>query len=379
MGVGEGDFHRTRLTHSIEVGQIGEGILLKLLNRHANEPEILSWLPNRSLVDAACCAHDLGHPPYGHGGERALQQCMLCHGGFEGNAQTLRILVKLEKYWQYRGLNPTRRTILSVLKYPVCYEDYDEHSYRQHPPKCYYATEQNLIEWVLEPFSSGDRRLLVARNAKDKPLHRSLDASLMECADDIAYAVHDLEDVVARGLVTRLDLENRLDDMFPERQIGALEKGVMRDSFVSSLFDKGSTYRKQYIGRLVNLFVTEAKIQSLEQFEHPLLRLRVGFDNDSNIVHFVGQLKAMTYDLVVNQAAVRQLERRGQRVIQCLYNEFNLSPESLIPTAAWENLDPSDTKERRVCDYIAGMTDPYAEKIYHQLFTPGTGTSRDEL
>jgi predicted deoxyguanosinetriphosphate triphosphohydrolase len=74
MGVGEGDFHRTRLTHSIETGQIGEGILLKLQNRHANDPEILSGLPDRALVDAACCAHDLGHPPYGHGGEPALQE-----------------------------------------------------------------------------------------------------------------------------------------------------------------------------------------------------------------------------------------------------------------------------------------------------------------
>jgi dGTPase len=298
MGVGEGDFHRTRLTHSIEAGQIGEGILLKLQNRHANDPEILSWLPDRTLVDAACCAHDLGHPPYGHGGERALQECMLGHGGFESNAQTLRILVKLEKYWKYQGLNPTRRTVLSILKYPVCYEDYEESRYSEHPPKCYYATERELIEWALEPFSSGDRRLFVARNAKDKPLHRSLDASLMECADDIAYAVHDLEDVVARHLVTRLDLEKRLDDLFPQPQVGPSDKGVSRDGFVNSLFDQGSDVRKQFIGRLVNLFVTEATIrvqEQQEQFEHPLLRMRVGFD--SLLANFLERLKSVTYDL----------------------------------------------------------------------------------
>jgi len=146
---------------------------------------------------------------------------------------------------------------------------------------------------------------------------------------------------------------------------------------VNSLFDEGSDGRKKFIGRLVNLFVTEATIQFQEQFEHPLLRMRVGFD--SLLTKFLERLKNVTRDLVVSQAAVPQLERRGQRVIKSLYCELSSRPESLIPTDAWESLDPGDTKERRVCDYIAGMTDPYAEKIYHRLFTPGIGTSRDEL
>jgi dGTPase len=83
MGVGEGDFHRTRLTHSIEAGQIGEGLLLALKHRY-QEDEISAWLPCRALVIAACYAHDLGHPPYGHAGERALHSRMIGKGGFEG-------------------------------------------------------------------------------------------------------------------------------------------------------------------------------------------------------------------------------------------------------------------------------------------------------
>jgi dGTPase len=377
MGVGEGDFHRTRLTHSIEVGQIGEGILLSLAKRYTHDTEISLWLPDRALVEMACYAHDLGHPPYGHGGERALQACMLGRGGFEGNAQSLRILSKLEKYWKYTGINPTRRTALSVLKYPVCYDKYEENRYRDRPPKCYYATEQGLVEWVLEPFSRGDRLILVRRDAKDRPCHRSLDASIMDCADDIAYAVHDLEDVVARGLVGRSELEQQLDTIFPQAKIGPSDKGVARDTFVSSFFDHGSHQRKEYVGRLVNLFVTEANIQQRQEFEHPLFRLRVGFSGD--IAHLLESLKNVTRDLVVRRAAVQQLERRGQRVINAVYTELISAPESLIPTASWKDLDSSDTKERRVCDYVAGMTDPYAERIYHRLFTPGIGSSHDEL
>jgi hypothetical protein len=86
MGVGEGDFHRTRLTHSIEAGQIGEGLLTALRHHHYQDTNVLSWLPSNALIIAACYAHDLGHPPCGHAGERALQSRMFGFGGFEGNA-----------------------------------------------------------------------------------------------------------------------------------------------------------------------------------------------------------------------------------------------------------------------------------------------------
>ena len=87
MGVGEGDFHRTRLTHSIEVAQVGEGILGSLHRRYQSDTTLVDWLPSTDLLAAACYAHDLGHPPFGHGGERALNLSMT-DGGFEGNAQT---------------------------------------------------------------------------------------------------------------------------------------------------------------------------------------------------------------------------------------------------------------------------------------------------
>lgn len=378
MGVGEGDFHRTRLTHSLEVAQIAEGILTTLRRRRRDrrDEELQRWLPTEAALDAACLAHDLGHPPYGHGGERALQERMVAHGGFEGNAQTLRILVKLERYRRHSGVNPTRRTVLGVLKYPVAYEDFDPSLHRLKPPKCHYGrTEGGVVSWAMAPFPPGDRRRLAERGTDGKPVHRCLDASIMECADDIAYAVHDLEDVVARRLVRASDVEARLGRLFATRHVGPRGKRVSRDTFVDKLFGD-SLGRKRLIGRLVNLLVTEAEVRR-EDFEHPMLRLRVGLD--SEIAGFIEGLKDLTIDLVAKQAAVRQLERRGQRIVKALFDEMLSDPEGLVPASAWRELDPADSKERRVCDYVAGMTDPYAERVYQRLFTPGFGSSADEL
>jgi dGTPase len=378
MGVGEGDFHRTRLTHSVEAGQIGEGLLQVLQERHRDEPAIVEWLPHPALVVAACYAHDLGHPPFGHGGERALHARMARNGGFEGNAQTLRILTKLEKYRRGQGINPTRRTILAVLKYPVAYDAFDETRHREKPPKCYYAEEAAVTAWALEPFGKEDQILFREIGADGKPRHRDLDASIMECADDIAYAVHDLEDIVARGLVSRCDLVERLPGLFADGQsVGVPGNVVESDDFIRRLFDSGSEERKQFIGQLVNLFITTADIQTFDAFEHPLLRLRVGFP--AEVGRFLQGLKDLTYELVVRRAAVQQLERRGKRIVAAVFDELCSAPKELIPAEAFTSLDHNDGKFRQVCDYVAGMTDSYAEKIFQRLFTPGFGSSRDEL
>jgi dGTPase len=191
MGVGEGDFHRTRLTHSLEVGQIGEAILTAVIHVLPETSELRRWLPTRDLIVGACYAHDLGHPPFGHGGERALHQKMVDHGGFEGNAQTLRILTRLEKYRRLQGINPTRRLLLAVLKYPIPYSSFDAEQRQRKPPKCYYDNESDIVRWVLEaPFEAGEiNKFTTERDESGKPKHCSLDCSIMECADDIAYGV----------------------------------------------------------------------------------------------------------------------------------------------------------------------------------------------
>lgn len=380
MGVGEGDFHRTRLTHSIEVSQIGEGLLASIREREAGAREALEWLPPNDLLVAACLAHDLGHPPFGHSGERALHTRMVDSGGFEGNGQTLRIVTRLEKYKERKGMNPTRRLILALLKYPAPYSKFDKSCFLAKPPKCYFDTEKEIVKWALDkPFLSGEVEQFVSNGVSNgKPIHRTLDCSIMEVADDIAYAVHDLEDVVARRMVQRDEVVHHLKKVFREYgpTIGDEEKSVCIKDFKKNLF-RDSFSRKELVGKLVHLFVTSCSLKAKEEFSHPLLKYHVTFDKPT--FELLKKLKNLTYDLVIKQAEIQQLERRGQRIIEKLFDEFISAPTKVIPESAWNSLNEDDHINRRVCDYIAGMTDSYAEKIYGRLFIPGSGTSRDEL
>jgi len=117
LGIGESDFHRTRLTHTMEVAQIGRGIVLQLEN--GRWQDFTRILPTTAQIEAICFAHDLGHPPFGHSGETALNYVMRDKGGFEGNGQSLRIVSKLEPHTPELGLNLTRRVMLGILKYPA--------------------------------------------------------------------------------------------------------------------------------------------------------------------------------------------------------------------------------------------------------------------
>ena len=121
LGTSEGDFHRTRLTHSMEVAQISRGLLLVV---EKNQPYFQELLPSSALLETICLSHDLGHPPFGHGGEVALNSMLHKHGGFEANGQTLRLLTKLEAHTPKFGLDLTRRSLLGVIKYPVFMRKY---------------------------------------------------------------------------------------------------------------------------------------------------------------------------------------------------------------------------------------------------------------
>jgi dGTPase len=381
IGAGEGDFHRTRLTHSMEVAQIGLGIFQgfqKGMLRKVPE-DLKPYLSQaRPVISAACYAHDLGHPPFGHGGERALHQKMKTCGGFEGNAQTVRILTRLEKYHEGKGINPTSRVLLSILKYPVDFEDYPTGKQTAaKPPKCFYHSERMFIEKALAGFSEKDTSLFMAlSDGQDpKPLHKTFDASIMDCADDIAFCTHDLEDIIAREMISKDELMRKVDaNLGPEKEIHCGKHTFTTNDF-EKMFDDSCTRKKQ-IGKLVNMLMTTIEMQELEEFSHPLMRYRL--KENTGLEEFIKFLKKdVTYQMVVDRPAVQMLERKGQRIISNLFDEYMNDPEALIP--GWDTSETDVCAKRRVCDHIANMTDAYAEKIYHRMFTPGIGSSRDEM
>lgn len=378
MGVGEGDFHRTRLTHSIEVAQIGEGILGRLRARHVRDEEITAWLPTTELICAACYAHDLGHPPFGHGGECALQEKMVEDGGFEGNAQTLRILTRLERYRDHHGTNPTKRLLLAVLKYPVAYSEFVKNGwddFKKKPPKCYYDSDTECVDDALGLFGAEDRTRFGELNKKGKPLHRSLDATIMECADDIAYGVHDLEDIVGRRLVDPDDFTAQFKDKFEEAE--DFGQDVSLDELRLYLFGAQRSQRKEIIGRLVHLFISSSRVEPQDGFSHPLAKYRCTLPEKPRAL--LDFLQGFTYSSVIQRPEVQHLERRGQRTVQMVFDALLEEPTKMIPTNAWQASEGLGDDRRRVCDYVAGMTDPHCEKIYQRLFVPGFGSSRDEI
>jgi dGTPase len=379
MGVGEGDFHRTRLTHSIECAQVGAGLIDQLERTKSIPSAFEKWTPSRPLIEAACFAHDLGHPPFGHGGEKALHKAMAATGGFEGNGHTLRLLTRLEKYKQQGwGINPTRRLLLAILKYPIPYSVFDRATYASKPPKCYFNEEDDVVAWAVGGFSAQDQSALRERDEKGKARYRTFDSSVMELADDIAYGVHDIEDIVARKLADQAKVRSALAAAFASVE-GHLETNTGRvdaATIADGLFG-GSFERKQAISRLVSAFITSVRASQRGHFEHPLLEHVVVLPKKHRVL--LDSLRDMSFDLVIKKAPVQQLERRGMRLVFDIFQALRENPEQLVPASSWEDGDLRATTERRVCDYVAGMTDNCAERVYRRLFVPGFGSSSDEL
>ena len=366
---GVSEHHRTRYSHSVKVAQIAERLLRAMRRQYPNR-EVHDWLPSHGLMTAACLAHDLGHPPFGHAGEKALHCRMVDNGGFEGNGQTLRIVMRLEKASSGRGINPTRRLILALLKYPIRYSAFDKTKYLDNPPKCYFDTEAVFVEWALgkKPFTDVEFRTFVnekrcSRNSK----HHTFDCSIMEYADDVEFGVYDLEDIVARDMVCSEVVIEGLESTFDEYgpRIGLNEHSISLSDFKANLSESADR-RGALFGKLINLFVTSAQLKQDREFDHPLLRLQLDFEESTKAL--LENFKELTYNLVIQRADVQERQRRGQKIIQKLFDELINTPEKIIPSDTWSTYSKDDSNERKVSDYIAGMTDLRVERISRRLY-----------
>jgi dGTPase len=429
LGIGDSDFYRTRLTHSLEVSQIGVAIAKKLY-REAERTRVvekMEILPPPMLISSICLAHDLGHPPFGHGGEVALNRCMLPYGGFEGNGQTLRIVSRLEPYHAKYGMNLTKRAVLGVIKYPAPYHDVVDWSIypggelspptpeqKHHnfevrlpsssvfvakdfkPPKCYLAEEHSDVVkgWVFDGLEEDWEKFCQIFPSNKKGKHpktkfKSLDTSIMEMADDIAYGVHDLEDGIGLKLITHsmfMDWFNQIESGSKrfEFLMPFLERFHNRDfaKFADCLFQENTQIRKREIGRLVGHFIERAILHedTKQGFKNPIFRWQACFH--PNDVKALEMLKDLVVDLVIRSTPVQQLEFKGQKIVTELFQVFATDPKRLLDERDFKKTiqgGGSTSTPRVICDFIAGMTDEYATKRYQQLFDARIGSVFDRL
>jgi len=382
IGSNESDFYRTRLTHSIEVAQVGVGILIKLRKKYSSNENYLDSLPTKSLIETICLAHDIGHPPYGHAGEQALNLKMIKHGGFEGNAQTIRIISEIDNYSEKNGMNLTRRTILGLLKYPVKYSDVSAtnrlEDINTHPPKCYYDSSEPLIEWVLDPLDNDDIKefccheitLMNTDNSKSK--FKSLDCSIMELADDISYSIHDLEDAISLGLIKKDEWIKDIATIFSKSKIHNAKKNI--NSITKNLFSKHPWNNKNAIGCLVNTLINNIEIKEINGFSSNIIKLNVSFIEPYG--EAVKILKKFHKNKIILRPRLQQLNFKGKKIISNLFEAFESDPENLLPITTRSLLVKGDNTHncRVISDYISGMTNQYAEKMYDTLNTTGQGS-----
>lgn len=364
FGVYEGDFFRTRLTHSLEVSQIAKGIALTLG-------------ADTDLVEAVCLAHDLGHPPFGHTGEHVLHELMRDQGGFEGNAQTFRILTCLEKkHADYDGLNLTYQTLDGILKYKTCIDAEVIANSPYGPVKGFYESDQNLVHTILH--ATGNQH------------ERSFECQIMDVADDIAYSVHDLEDSMKAGLISPLDfrrpphprvthaVNEKLAPLgvfvSPEQISGELQ--AIADRLEALEHTAGRAARKMFTRDLIHEFASSVALQPDGRIDAELpTRIRIEV------------LKAFESYKVIHNPRVTTLGHKGKEVLRRLFTVLDQGRESigLFPEDHGEDyeralLDGDDAaRKRMICDFLAGMTDSYAMRFYCRLFVPGEGSFYEML
>jgi dGTPase len=364
--VGSGDFPRTRLTHSLECAQIGR----ELGGELGCDPD---------LVDAACLAHDLGHPPFGHTGEAALAALCDGCGGFEGNAQSLRLLTRLEAKVPGAGLNLTRATLDATLKYPW---GADSETGRAAGKFGYYADDAEAYAWIREGAPAG---------------RRCLEAQVMDWADDVAYSVHDLEDGLHAGHITleALREESERDAVaeltaaqFPpagEVAISELAEtfaGLLAEPFWPADFDRGPVSLaalKHLTSELIGRFCGAAREGTLAAAARrpPLTRYAADLMVPRRQRLECALLKGLTWHYVVNsEQAAAARARQAELLTQLAGAVAQHAPETLDPLLrpAYQAAGSDAGRLRVVIDQVASLTDTSAI-AWHQRLCPGRRAS----
>ncbi len=371
---GEYDFYRTRLTHSLEVAQIGKSISYWLKSR-ANSPLADDFFIDPDLVEAICLSHDLGHPPFGHAGEKTLNFLMRDHGGFEGNAQTLRLLTDRIFSSRRTGMDPTRAFLDGVLKYKSTWSQLGN-----QPSNHFIYDEQRApLDWAMGGHDFPPK--LPPGEVRDS--FKSIECQVMDWADDTAYSLNDLSDSVRAGFLNIEKIEawaeKKGESTGEGTPLGDLMRSIRRkrvDPFVGAR-----------IGRYIQATHLEKDVNFLSEMTHRY-GYRLVIDESAKAESRL--FKQLAFEVVFLSPQLKQLEHKGSRMLRQLWEvlgeryiaqqkidgqDFQLLPED---TAAEINAAMDEAgRARLVCDFLAGMTDGYAARTYKRLFSPDFGSIGD--
>ncbi|MGY4308548.1 dGTPase [Bradyrhizobium sp. USDA 4369] len=320
----EGDHYRTRLTHSLEVAQIARALARQLGL-------------DEDLTETLALAHDLGHPPFGHAGERALNRCMEAHGGFDHNAQTLRIVTTFEqRYPDFDGLNLTWESLEGIVK---------------HNGPLREAIPSGIAEFN-------------ARFDLELWSYASLEAQIAALADDIAYDAHDIDDGLRAGLFT-------VDDL---REVPLLEAMIGDiDRHYPGLVDlrRGAELVRELISYLIAAVAAESqrRIERAQPMSPHDVRRHAGplVAFPADVAEHEATIKRFLWQRMYRHERVMRVMRDAERIVADLFGRYQADPASL-PAGWLEGCDSEGDRARRIGHFIAGMTDRFALTEHHRLF-----------
>ena len=356
-----GDFARTRLTHSLEVSQVGREIA-KVIGVDAD------------LVDMACLAHDLGHPPFGHNGESALNLWSAEIGGFEGNAQTFRILTRLEpkiydESGRSRRLNLTRASLDAATKYPWRLSQASEYS--NSVKFGVYDDDLEVFHWMRQSAPDGAK---------------CVEAQIMDFADDVAYSVHDFEDAIVEGFIDPAVISDPLAKDSLIEEIGKWAGGSLAKVQLEEALDllqqspywlsgydgspRDQAQLKNLTSDLIGSFVSRTTEAILENASRSsLTRYRAGVIVPSKVRSEIAVLKGIVAASVMTHNSRQPLYERQRVILTELANALLEKPERLdaISRQAWDQASSDAAKRRVIVDQVASLTDPTAIALHAEL------------
>ena len=355
MSAGADDFPRTRLTHTLEVAQIGREL-----------GEALGCDPD--LVETACLVHDIGHPPFGHNGEEALHQAALDIGGFEGNAQTFRLLTRLESKTirdnRSIGLNLTRATLDAATKYPWAFDG-------KNPKFGFYREDQEIFEWVRKDVTTKDK---------------VFEAQVMDIADDIAYSVHDIEDAIygkhfnPNSLsaqeefdeVVKVAKSEYAPDLSSDQLNQALNYLINQEWWVKSFtaIQVEMAALKNMTSYLIGKFTEEIeKSTKLENKSTNLTRYNAKLVMPSETRSQIAVLKAVVNLFVMQRKGAAENYAKEQELILSIVAGLQQNPNKLNPQfkSQFDSATNEKDAKRAIIDQVASLTDSSARRLAQEF------------